>query len=678
MKVLQFPLARITIAFVLGILFSFYLKPNPTFVLVLLSLSSIAFGLSYLFVRKKTNKTSLFGISTYILAFIIGSFTQIAHTDYYQKSNYTHCETIFEKPHLISVTIREQLKSTLYNDRYIAIVNYIDKQEQSGRILLNIPKSSSNKRIKTGTQLHINEILHKNNPPNNPNQFDYGKYLEKKQIYGQLYADYNEIIIESELKKDIWYYASGIRTRITHNLEKSGFNKTELNVAIALIMGQKQDVSSEIMQDYQYAGAIHILSVSGLHVGFILLFLNFILQPIPNTRKGSFIKLSMILASLSLFGLVAGLAPSVVRSVTMFSFVAIGSHLRKSVNIYHTLLVSILLILLIQPSFLFDVGFQLSYIAVFFIVWLQPLLSEIWKPKNIVLKYIWGILTVSFAAQIGTLPICLFYFHQFPGLFFVTNLIVIPLLSLIMIFGVVIMGLAAFGTVPLLIIKPLEWSIFFLNKIINTIASFEQFIIKDIPFNNYLLISFYLLIFTVTIWFKKPSYYKLGAILISILFIQSSFINNKWKIEKQEELIVFNSKRNTIIVERKADNVKLISSDTIIKTSKKNNTLNSYLVGNFSSIKATQRLENLLFFKGNKILIIDSLCVYPKDINPDVLLITQSPRINIDRLLETVKPKIVVADATNFKYIQEKWKASCDKQKIPFHATGEKGFYKLN
>jgi competence protein ComEC len=242
----------------------------------------------------------------------------------------------------------------------------------------------------------------------------------------------------------------------------------------------------------------------------------------------------------------------------------------------------------------------------------------------------------------------------------------------------VVMGLASFGTIPYFIIKPLEWSILILNKIINIIASFEQFIIKDIPFNSYYLISFYLLIITVTIWFKKPSYYKLAAVFISVLTIQFSYINKQWNVQNEEELIIFNSKKNTLIIERKANNANLFSSNPILKNTEKNNTLKSYLVGNFSTLKTRQKVGNLMFFKGNKILIIDSLCVYPKNINPDVLLITQSPRLNMARLLETVKPKIVVADASNHKNIQENWKASCVKQKIPFHATGEKGFYKLN
>ena len=480
------------------------------------------------------------------------------------------------------------------------------------------------------------------------------------------------------MEKNIWYYTSRLRTRIIHNLEKSNFNKIELNVAIALIMGQQQDISPEIIKDYQYAGAVHILSVSGLHIGFILLFVTFILKPFPNTKRGSFIKLIIILLSLSLFGLIAGLAPSVVRSVTMFSFVAIGNHLRRSVNIYHTLLVSILLILLFEPSFLFDVGFQLSYVALFFILWLQPLLASIWLPKNKILKYIWDILTVSFAAQIGTLPLSIYYFHQFPGLFFVTNLVIIPLLSFIMILGVLVMVLAAFNYVPYFLSQPLEWSIFYLNKIINSIASLEQFIIQNIPLNTYLLISFYLLIISAIIWFKKPSFNKFAFFLVSIIILQISYFKNQWNIQNQQEWVVFNLKRNTVIAERNGNEVTLYANDSLLKVARKSNMLTSYLVGNFSSLETKKRIQNTAFFKGKRILIMDSLGNYPNNVKPDVLVLTQSPKINLDRLFQNLKPKIVVADASNYKSIQNYWKATCYKQKIPFHATAEKGFYKLN
>ncbi|PRZ26521.1 ComEC/Rec2 family competence protein [Flavobacterium granuli] len=678
MKVLQFPLARITVGFILGILAVFYLKPNPIFVFGLLFIAFLFFIISYFLQKKTFDKTIYFGIATYFVSFFIGAATQITQTDAYQKNHYTHNNVAFHKPQTVSITIREKLKNSNFNDRYIALINQINDEKYTGRIILNIPKDSLNLPLEVGTTLRIKGILYKNKSPNNPNQFDYGAYLENKQIYAQLYSDREKLEIGLIPIKDIWYYTSKLRTNIIHNLEKSGFSKTELSVAIALIMGQRQDISPEINQDYQYAGAIHILSVSGLHIGFIFLFVSFLLKPVPNTKKGAFLKLLIILLSLSSFAIIAGLAPSVVRSVTMFSFVAIGYSLRRTVNIYHTLLVSILLILLFQPSFLFDVGFQLSYIALFFIIWFQPLLSAIWKPKPKALNYFWEILTVSFAAQLGTLPLSIYYFHQFPGLFFVTNLAIIPLLNFIMILGIVVMILASLGYVPLLFAKPFEYSIYCLNKIVNFIASFEQFIIKDIPLNIYLLISFYLAIIAIIIYFKNPNFKKLIIALMAIIGIQLAFMTTQWNIKKQQEWLVFNLKKNTLITERHGNNVIVYANDSILKNSSETNILQSYLVANFSSVNVKEKLKNVLYYKGTKILVIDSFAVYPKNVNPDVLLLTQSPKINLERMLETLRPKIVIADASNQKTIQNYWKASCEKQKIPFHATAEKGFYILN
>jgi competence protein ComEC len=677
MKVLRFPLARITIGFLAGIVLGYYFSPNPHLVFSSLFLALLAFVVIYYISRYKILNPIYFGLATYFLAFGIGTSTQIIHTDFFQENNYIHHKTVFEKPHLVSVTVREKLRSSSYNDRYIVLVNQIDNTKNTGKILLNVRKDSSNHPFEIGTHLQINGVLYQSGPAKNPNQFDYGKYLERKQIYAQLYSDASDIKIGSVIEKDVWYYTSKLRTKIIKNLEKSNFNKPELNVAIALILGQQQDISPEIIRDYQFAGAVHILSVSGLHIGFILLFVTFLLKPFPNTKRGSFIKLIIILFSLFSFGLIAGLAPSVLRSVTMFSFVAIGMYLRRSTNIFHTLLVSMLLILLFQPSFLFDVGFQLSYVALFFILWLQPLLAQLWKPKNRIEKYFWEILTVSFAAQIGAFPLSMYYFHQFPGLFFVTNLVIIPFLSLIMGLGVLVMILAALDCIPIFLSKSLEWSIFILNKIINSIASLEQFIFREIPFHWQFLLTVYLLIIATILWFKKPSFNRLVLILVAVIVIQITYFTTHWTIQNQSELVIFNSKKNTLIAERTGENVVLFANDSLLRTSSKNNSISSYLIGNFSRLTAEKKLQNLMYFNGNKILILDSLGVYPKNIHADIVVLTQSPKINMERFLATIKPKIVVADASNYRNIQKLWKASCLKAKIPFHASAEKGFYRL-
>ncbi len=677
MNVVQFPLARISIWFVIGILIAYYIKPEPQTVFTFLFTSILAFVFAYLWSRKNTKNKIYFGLTASLLSIGIGATTQIINTNSYQKTNYIHIKNIFEKPHLVSVVIREKLKNSSYNDRYIVIVNQIDQTKSTGRILLNIQKDSLTKLFEIGTHILIDGSLYKNTSAKNPNQFDYSKYLEGIQIYAQIYTDASNIKIGSIINKDAWYYSSSLRTKILKNLKKSKFSKDELNVAAALILGQQQDISPDIIRDYQYAGAVHILSVSGLHIGFILLFVTFILKPIPNNRMGSIVKLIIILVSLASFGIIAGLAPSVLRSVVMFSFVAIGMYLNRTTNIYHTLLVSILLILLFQPSFLFDVGFQLSYVALFFILWLQPLLAQLWQPKNKIINYFWEILTVSFAAQIGAFPLSIYYFHQFPGLFFVTNLAVIPFLSVIMALGVLVMVWAAFDTVPFIIAKSLEWSIYILDKIINSIASVEQFIIQDIPFNWYLLMSSNFLIITTIIWFKRPSFKKIMLVLISIFILQITYFETHWNIKNQKELVVFNVKKSTLIAERTGENVTLFSNDTLLKTAYKNKNLNYYLMGNFSHLKTTKKMQNLMYFKGNKILILDSLGVYPQNSYPDILVLTQSPKINLERLFENQKPKIVIADATNYRSYIKLWKATCIKDKIPFHATAEKGFYRM-
>ena len=677
MKVLQFPLARITIGFLSGILVGYYFKPNVAFVFSTLSIAICVFAVAHFWSKRKIVNPIYFGLTAFFLAFSIGTSTQIIHTDSYQESNYIHRKSIFEKSHLVSVTLREKLRSSAYNDRYIVLVNQIDDSLSTGRMLLNVRKDSLITPLEIGSHLQIDGSLYQNSLAKNPNQFDYGKYLEGKQIYAQMYADVSDIKIGSIIEKDVWYYTSKLRSKIIRNLEKTNFNKAELNVAIALILGQQQDISPEIIKDYQYAGAVHILSVSGLHIGFILLFVTFLLKPFPNTRRGSFIKLVIILLSLFSFGLIAGLAPSVLRSVTMFSFVAIGMYLRRSTNIFHTLLVSMLLILLVQPSFLFDVGFQLSYVALFFILWLQPLLAQLWKPKNSIVNYFWEILTVSFAAQIGTLPLSIYYFHQFPGLFFLTNLVIIPFLSVIMGLGVLVMVLAALDLVPVFLAKSLEWSIYFLNKIINSIASLEQFIFRDIPFNWQLLLSLYVLVIATIIWFKKPSFNRLALALITIIIFQIAYFQTHWTIANQKELVIFNSKKNTLIIERKGEKVIVYANDSLLEIASKNKTLSGYLMGNFSRLTTKKSLKNLIYFNGNKILIVDSLGVFPTAIHPDIVVLTQSPKINMERFLQTTKPKMIVADASNYKTIQKLWKATCLKAKIPFHATGEKGFYRL-
>lgn len=678
MKVFQFPLIKISLFFVFGILFAFYLKPQPVFVFSLLLIGFTSFGFSFYKSKSDLLQNNYFGVFALLVSFFIGISSQTINSNLYQKNHYYHKIDVAEKQYLLEISLKEKLKFSEFNNRFVAKVKRIDNKNASGKIILNIRKDSSNiKNLEIGALLKIKASFIKNKPVKNPNQFDYGKYLENQNIYAQVYCDADDIEISSIVDKNIWFYTAKFRTTIIQNLEKNGFSKKELAVIVALILGQQQDISPEILQDYQFAGAVHILSVSGLHVGFILLFVGYLLKPFPNTKKWKLNKLIIVILSLWLFGFVAGLAPSVLRSVVMFSFVAIGRYLGRGVNIYNTLLVSAIIILLFQPSFLFDVGFQLSYVSLFFIIWLQPLLENIWEPKNKFSKFFWEIITVSFAAQIGAMGLSIYYFHQFPGLFFITNLIILPVMGFILGYGVLIMILAYFDFVPIFLMNILEWSVFILNQVIAWIASFEQFILKDISLNKWMLCSLYLMIFAIVIYFKKPKFNKLAFALMTIILFQLTVFGSKFYYQNQKELVVFNSKKNSIIIDRFGQKSIIFAKDSVLKNIDKNLNVKQYLIGNFSKIKSKKQLSNLLFFNNKKILILDSILINSEELKPDILIITSSPKLNLERFLQICHPKTIVVDGSNFKSYVKVWKTTCEKSGINFHSTTEKGFFRL-
>lgn len=666
MDVFRFPLAKITACFVPGIALGYFMKPDFQLV-ISIWLVSLLLVCTFFFL-KNSNRNIYFGIAVYIAAFTTGLTTQILHNWRQTPDHYFHLIRD-EKPQLLKVVLREKLKNTFSGQRYVAIVNQIDGKEVSGKILLNIRDSV---KLIIGQELLIYNPIVKNKKPLNPDQFDYGKYLDNKSIPAQVYANSQNFTATKNLQKDIWHYSDAFRATIISNLRKSGFGNDELQVVNALILGQQQEISPETVRDYQFAGAVHILSVSGLHVGFILLMVNFLLKPLPKNKKGRLIRLVITLLLLWSYALVAGLSPSVVRSAVMFSFVAWGMFLRRSTNIFHTLIVSIFVILLFEPAFLYDVGFQLSYAALFFILWLQPWLACFWIPKYRIVNYFWDILTVSTAAQLGTLPLSLYYFHQFPGLFLVTNLVIIPFLTLIMALGVLVMAMAAFGYIPKFLSESLEICIQLLNDIIHWIASQESYVITKIPFSGWMLITSLALLFAAIAFAKKPNVKKFSLVLLCILMFQASVFDALWTSSNNTELIVYNVRQKTLISEKNGRNIKLYG-----KENSSYKLAETYAVANFGYNENSKTLSNLLYFGNQKIILIDSTSVFPESANPDIILLTKSPKINLLRLIENHRPKIIVADASNFKSNIPVWERTCRKEKIPFHYTNEKGFFRL-
>jgi competence protein ComEC len=300
-------------------------------------------------------------------------------------------------------------------------------------------------------------------------------------------------------------------------------------------------------------------------------------------------------------------------------------------------------------------------------------LSKIWSPNNKITHYFWDIVTVSTAAQIGTLPISIYYFHQFSGLFFITNCIILPFLSVIMGVGilVLIMALTTYFWQPVL--KLMELLISFLNYVIHYIASLDELIFKEIPLTFWMMLGLYIIIFTWIIYLKKPNFAKLSLALISIIIFQLTQIINKIEVEKSSEFIVFSNKKSSLFVERNGKQITLNTNSD----EQKNVPLTNYTISKFAEIKSQKKIQNFYLYNGKKIVVIDSSGIYLPNSNPDILIVIQSPKVNLDQLLLQCKPKQIIADESNYKSYVSLWAATCKKQNIPFHAVAEKGYFKI-
>ncbi|WP_299096551.1 ComEC/Rec2 family competence protein [uncultured Winogradskyella sp.] len=674
MKLLNFTIIKLTVCLILGIIIAHYFKPNfSTTILLSTGLVVTVFGY-YLFLRNKHSKQPLFGLISYFCMISLGINAYNFQNDKISQTHYSHLDS--NDSIELTFKIKERLKPDLYNDKYIVSLISANNNEASGQLLINIKRDSISDALPVDAIIYTKSDLKDIQKPLNPHQFDYSKYLELRQVYSQIYLQQNQFLILSDQPTTIYGYADLFRSSINEKLINAGFKDDVLSIINALLLGQKQTIDKSIYNNYVNSGTIHILAVSGLHVGILLLILNFIFRPLLLLKYGHVLRPIIIITILWLFAIVAGLSPSVTRAVTMFSVISFAMHLKRPTNIYNTLAISAFFLLLVKPVFLFEVGFQMSYLAVLGIVSIQPILYKLWQPKYWILDKPWQIFTVTLAAQAGVLPISLFYFHQFPGLFFISNLVVIPFLGLILGLGLLVISLAMIGFLPIPIVEIYSLIIEWLNGFIAWVAQFEDFLLRDIPFTLIQVLITYILIISVVQFYKLKTYKWLVICLISIITLQGTYVFNKFQ-NQNESLIVFNKSRFSILgfkhnktleVHHNLDSSKL-RNDNIIK---------NYKVGELIDSVAQCKLEDIYTFNNKTLLVIDSLGVYKNlSFQPDYILLRNSPKVNLTRMIENLQPQQIIADASNYKSYVKRWTATCRDKKIPFHYTNEKGAFIL-
>jgi len=624
-----------------------------------------------------TSKSIVFVLSLYAISFLLG--VSITHnSDSRNKSNYF--ENILNNDvHQTSILeVNKVLKPTKFSNKYEVEVREVGDSITSGKAILNIRKDSVETALYDGDMVIVEAKFQRINNVLNPHQFDYKEYLAKQNIYYQVYISDKEFLRIENTSKSITNRVSSFRNRIQISLQKLHFSDNSYSVINALLLGQRQEINKELISNFSKAGAIHILAVSGLHIGIILVLLNFLLKPLEYIKKGKFIKLFLIVVFLWLYAILAGLSASVIRAVSMFTALALGLALNRKNSVEYSLVISMLILLLSKPLFIFDVGFQLSYLAVFGIVWVQPKLYRLWKPKYWLLDKAWSLTTVSIAAQFGVLPLSLYYFHQFPGLFLLSNLVIIPLLGAILLVGFLVILLSLLNVVPDLLINLYDRIINSLNFFVSWVSQQEAFLFTNISFSFEVMMLSYICVVLGFSAFLYKNYKLIVAFLIGVFCLQGVVIFEKYESKTKKEFIVFHQSRNQILVNREGVGLDVFSNLDSIEITQ-NMVLNQFLVGEKLNEVNIKRLPKIYQYNNHHILRVDSLGIYKiQNLNNPIVLLQESPTINLERLIKTLNPKQIVADGSNYKSRIAKWKEVSKRLNIPFWYTGDNGAFILN
>ena len=536
MKILQsFPIIKLLGAFLSGIIcwhISFnQALPAFFFVAALFFLVLIA-HIFYTRIFKNFERQWIFGLLLLGLFLTLGmqsakienSTPGENHFGKYANSNSAIVARVLEAPQEKANTFKLLLNP-------YCVWNNEEKHQTEGLCLAYIQKDSLSEKIKYGDIIVLRSEIQEVAPPGNPHQFNYKKYLETKHIFHQVYIP-SEAWMALGKGETNWLFdmSYGLRNYFIEIFQQNGMSGDEFAVATALVLGYDDNLSYELSAKFSHAGAMHVLCVSGLHVGIIFLIISSLLKPLKRFRYGKFLNLLLVVLVIWFFAMITGLSSSVMRAATMFSFVALGNILKRKNNIYNTLALSAFLLLILNPNLIFALGFQLSYTAVIGIVAIQPHLYSYWKSKYWILDKAWAIVTVSIAAQIATLPISLLHFHQFPNYFILSNLIVIPAATAIVYLGVLVLVVSPVKILSVFFAKILSGTVFFLNKSVELIDSLPFSFAEGIVISNLQALLLFASIFTVYWCFRMKSKNLLFSVcpilrnLIPIILCEGSFL----------------------------------------------------------------------------------------------------------------------------------------------------------
>ncbi len=612
----EIPFVVLLIPFIAGIWFGIYFNLGAGSILLWNLIGSIAILLVLLnlFYRKlKLYKFRwLGGVLVHLFLFVSAwamalQANELNYNDHFSKKSSDH----------LLVRINSAPKISNGTERFTAIVLQTIKDKQTsksiGNLLLTI-KTATDSTLFYGDLLLIPSAYFTIEPPANPAEFNYKKYLAYQNIhYRQMLNAGQYLRIATETGNPLINFSHKARLKLVVRLKKYIHEPEAIGVASTLILGYKADLDEDTYQAYSKTGTVHVLSVSGAQVAILLILLEWALSFLKEIRYGLLVKACIILFIIWYYALLTGFSPAVCRAALMVSFAIAGNSFSKTINTLNILALSAFLLLIINPFYLFDIGFQLSYLAVGGLLVLQPGVYKFFKFKNKWADKIWQLCALSLTAQLVTLPLSAFYFHQFPVYFLFSNLVVIIPAALVMYTGIAYLLLDRICFFGKILGYILEKTISAMDAALHLIEHAPFANIEKIWLTPASEVILCLLILAVTNFLFRRTINSIKIALV-IFFLFSLFISFKrYNNLRTSEIVLFAIAKHRAIAFKSGDQA-VILSDLHENNKSFTNSVQPYLdscqVSKLTLINRDTDYSNALFIKKGNLISFAAKTLY--------------------------------------------------------------------
>jgi len=552
-----------------------------------------------------------------------------------------------------------------------------------GKAILYLQKDSAASQLLFGDRLMLEA---KFSPPEralNPDGFDYAAYLKRQGVGAVCYVRSGSWrMTDTDLAFSIQRQADICRNYLLNIYREFHIEGDEFAVLAALTLGYTDALQPDLRASYSATGAMHILSVSGMHVGVVYVVMAFLLSFLNKNQRQKVIKTIFISLFLWGYAFLSGLSPAVVRATLMFSFVAVATCFEQKSQIYNTIFMSAFFMLLYNPNFLFDVGFQLSYSAVLSIIFFQPIIGKLYIANNKYSKAVWDLFSVSLAAQLGTMPFTLYYFQQFPNYFLLTNFVAIPLSTIVIYLAMALLMTSFVPYLSVVVVFFLKWSLWLLNFLIVWVQNLPYSLSHiSLDIRQTIVVFFALFCFSAYFFYKKISTLIVG--LSAVLLACTFNLQTNYQTMTSKRMIVFAEQKNTHVnfIDRNRNYVFTTDSVEIERIAKafwQNQKLEKphYIHQNewFS--------DGVSSFEGSRILILSNDFLrkqtFSEPLKLDYLIIGRGLKPKIEQVLECLHPRKIIVDKTISDWYRQSIKRACQTRNIAFYSVAEEGAYMLN